>query len=126
MKGLNTSSLCCLQGKIILASQTHVSSLEDKGGRKHLFFVRCGQSGKEYEISADDNRSRNEWLLAIKKVMIALCRTIRDTFVDCINVNNLFNFVPKYGQNTDIWRLIHHSGRKQMTMLYCYNRSPFE
>ena len=54
----------------MLNNQTLMNSLEDKGGHKHLFFVRCGESSKDYEISADDNRSRNEWLLAIKKVAL--------------------------------------------------------
>ena len=36
--------------------------------KPHCFKVVCGRTGRHYAISADDERSRHEWILAIEKV----------------------------------------------------------
>ena len=56
------------QGRLVISNDTKTESLSEKGDRKHKFIVTCGKTGKQYEISADDNRTRNEWLLDIGKV----------------------------------------------------------
>ena len=58
------------QGEIVLNSTTTTDVLPEKGDKKHRFLVVCGKTGKEFEICADDKRSRNEWLLDIDKVVI--------------------------------------------------------
>lgn len=57
-----------MQGRIVLNCSTEVAAMEDKGNRKHKFTVTCGGTSTPYEICADDNRSRNEWMLDISKV----------------------------------------------------------
>ena len=58
------------QGQQVLNSKTDVKSIPDKGKRKCLFEVTCGHTGTPFEISADDQRTKHEWILAIKKVWL--------------------------------------------------------
>ena len=48
--------------------QTQIETVGDKGERKNKFSVTCGKSGVVYVMSADDKRTRNEWMLDIGKV----------------------------------------------------------
>ena len=64
--------MCIIQGQLILNSKTEVKGIPDRGKRKCIFEVTCGLSGKLFEISADDQRTRQEWILAIKKVIKVL------------------------------------------------------
>ena len=54
---------------MILNCNTKVSEIPDQGKRRHCFEVVCGKTSKPYEISADDEKSRHDWILAIKKVL---------------------------------------------------------
>ena len=56
------------QGELVLNSQTKVSSLEDKGNRHNMFLVTCGATEKPFTISADDQKMKHDWMLAIRKV----------------------------------------------------------
>ena len=44
--------------------------MPDRGKKKFCFQVTCGHTGKPFEITADNQRSKHEWMLAIKKVSI--------------------------------------------------------
>lgn len=37
-----------------------------------MFLVTCGVTEKPFTISADDQKMKHEWMLAIKKVGVAL------------------------------------------------------
>ena len=56
------------QGKLVLNSNTDVRSVPDKGARRYRFEVTCGETGTLLEILADDQRMKQNWMLAIKKV----------------------------------------------------------
>ena len=56
------------QGKLVLNSNTNVRSIPDKGTRRYRFEVTCGESGTLLEIQADDQRMKQNWMLAIRKV----------------------------------------------------------
>ena len=56
-----------MQGQMVLNDKTIVEEIPDQGRRRHCFRVVCGKTGKSYEISADDEKSRHKWILAIKK-----------------------------------------------------------
>ena len=43
-------------------------SIPDKGTRRYRFEVTCGETGTLLEILADDQRMKQNWMLAIKKV----------------------------------------------------------
>ena len=43
-------------------------SIPDKGARRYRFEVTCGETGTLLEILADDQRMKQNWMLAIKKV----------------------------------------------------------
>ena len=70
----------------MLNSSTIVRELEDKGGHKHRFVVTCGVSGTPYEISAESNRERNEWMLEIKKVSVCLSVCLSVCMYVCLPV----------------------------------------
>ena len=61
-------TLTHLQGKLVLNGRTEVDSLPDKGSKKYMFRVTCGHTGTPFLIYADDQRSKHEWILAIKRV----------------------------------------------------------
>ena len=63
-------SLHMVQGQLVLNSNTEVKGISDRGKKRCLFEVTCGHTGVAFEISADDQRSKHEWILAIKKVHI--------------------------------------------------------
>ena len=56
------------QGQLVLNGNTEVKSMPDKGKRMYCFEVTCGKTGTPFEICSDDQRSKHEWMLAIKKV----------------------------------------------------------
>ncbi len=56
----------------MLNSNTDVKSIPDKGKRKCLFEVTCGHTGTPFEIFADDQKMKHEWMLAIRKVSCIL------------------------------------------------------
>ena len=55
---------------MVLNNKTEVKEIPDQGKRLFCFEVICGKTGKCFEISADDEKSRHEWILAIKKVCV--------------------------------------------------------
>ena len=58
------------QGQLALNGNTEVKSMADKGKRMYCFEVTCGKTGVPFEICSDDQRSKHEWMLAIKKVSL--------------------------------------------------------
>ena len=56
------------QGQLVLNGKTDVRSIPDKGTRRYRFGVTCGHTGVLFEISADDQRMKHDWMLAIRKV----------------------------------------------------------
>ena len=52
----------------MLNGNTDVKSMPDKGKRMYCFEVTCGKTGVPFEICSDDQRSKHDWMLAIKKV----------------------------------------------------------
>ena len=57
-----------MQGQMVLNDRTIIEDIPDQGRRMHCFRVVCGKTETSYEISADDEKSRHEWILAIRKV----------------------------------------------------------
>jgi hypothetical protein len=55
---------------MVINSNTLVRERDDIGRRMHCFEVVCGLTKKQFEMSADDEKSRHEWILAIKKVSL--------------------------------------------------------
>ena len=53
---------------MVINASTTVRERDDIGKRMHCLEVICGQTKKPFEMSADDEKSRHEWILAIKKV----------------------------------------------------------
>jgi len=60
------------QGQLMLNSKTTVTSLPDRGKKKCLFEVVCGHTGTPFEIMAADQRTKHEWMLAVKKVCMSV------------------------------------------------------
>ena len=53
----------------MLNSATKVYPVSDEKGKPlYRFMVTCGASGKEFMISATDQRNKSEWLCAVKEV----------------------------------------------------------
>ena len=53
---------------MVLNDNTEIKELPDQGKRRYCFGVVCGKSQKCFEMSADDEKSRQEWISAINKV----------------------------------------------------------
>ena len=54
---------------MVLNHATKVYPVSDEKGKPlYRFMVICGASGKEFMISATDQRNKSEWLCAIKEV----------------------------------------------------------
>ena len=53
---------------MVMNASTQVRERDNIGRRMHCFEVICGLTKKPFEMSADDEKSRHEWILAIKKV----------------------------------------------------------
>ena len=53
---------------MVLNASTVVRERDDIGKRMYCFEVICGQTKKPFEMSAEDEKSRHEWILAITKV----------------------------------------------------------
>ena len=62
---------------MVLNDKTIVEEIPDQGKRKHCFRVVCGKTEKSYKISADDEKSRHEWMLAITKARTNYIRLLR-------------------------------------------------
>ena len=75
----------------MLNRSTIVRELEDKGSHKHRFLVTCGVTGIPYEISAESNRERNEWMLEIKKVFVCLSICLSLSLSVCLSSKALYN-----------------------------------
>ena len=54
---------------MVINANTKVKERDNIGKRTHCFEVICGLTKKPFEMSADDEKSRHEWILAIKKVL---------------------------------------------------------
>ena len=54
------------KGEVVLNSEAKVSSIPDKGSNKCRFLVTCGQTKKEFEQTAPDQRTRQAWISAIQ------------------------------------------------------------
>ena len=66
-----THTLCIslLQDVMVLNKANKVSSLPDEKGKPlYRFVVKCGLKGKVFVMSAADQRSKSEWLCAVKEV----------------------------------------------------------
>ncbi|XP_064394546.1 uncharacterized protein LOC135341815 [Halichondria panicea] len=64
-----------LKGQLVLNGNTEVKSIPDKGKRRFCFHVTCGHTGTPFEIAAEDQRTKHEWMLAIRKA-IALAKVL--------------------------------------------------
>ena len=53
---------------MVLNDKTEIREIPDQGKRRYCFEVICGKTQKSFEISADDEKSRHEWISAINKV----------------------------------------------------------
>ena len=53
---------------MVINSNTVVRERDNIRRRMHCFEVVCGLTKKPFEMSADDEKSRHEWILAIRKV----------------------------------------------------------
>ena len=54
---------------MIINDETIVKEIANQGRKLHCFVVICGKTHKSYDISADDEKSRHGWIIAIKKVV---------------------------------------------------------
>ena len=57
---------------MVLNRATDVISLPDEKGKLYRFVVTCGIKGRAFEIKASDQRSKSEWMHAIKEVRMLL------------------------------------------------------
>ena len=57
-----------IQGGMVLNKSTDVISLPDEKGKLYRFVVTCGVKGRAFEIKASDQRTKSEWMHAIKEV----------------------------------------------------------
>ena len=55
---------------MVLNKATDVISLPDEKGKLYRFVVTCGVKGRAFEIKAPDQRTKSEWMHAIKEVCI--------------------------------------------------------
>ena len=56
---------------MVLNKSTKVYPISDEKGKPlYRFVVTCGATGKEFTISATDQRNKSEWVCAIKEVSI--------------------------------------------------------
>ena len=49
----------------------------DTHTHRNKFFITCGVSGKEFEICAEDKKTKQSWILAIQKVCVCVCVRVR-------------------------------------------------
>jgi hypothetical protein len=54
------------KGDIILNNETKVTSIPDKGSNKCRFLVTCGLTKKDYEQTAQDQRTKQAWMTDIQ------------------------------------------------------------
>ena len=45
-----------------------MASIKDEGDKKYRFSVSCGETGKVFELSAEDHKSKQQWMTAVEKV----------------------------------------------------------
>ena len=66
---------------MVLNKATKVFPLPDEKGKPlYRFVVTCGLKGKVFVISASDQRSKSEWLCAVKEVNMITTHIVH-TFV---------------------------------------------
>jgi hypothetical protein len=60
-----------LKGTIVINNNTRTSLMEDKedNSRKYKFVITCGETEVDYVMSADDSKTRNEWIKDVKKAI---------------------------------------------------------
>jgi len=58
---------------MVLNKATDVVSLPDEKGKLYRFVVTCGETGRAFEIKASDQRTKSEWIHAIKEVRTYIC-----------------------------------------------------
>ena len=61
------------QGGMVLNKASDVISLPDEKGKLYRFVVTCGMKGRAFEIKAPDQRTKSEWMHAIKEVCTYIC-----------------------------------------------------
>lgn len=54
------------KGEIILNNEAKVTSIPDKGSNKCRFQVTCGKTKKDYEQTAQDQRTKQAWISAVQ------------------------------------------------------------
>ena len=57
------------KGELILNNEATVTSLPDKGSYKYRFTVTCGQTKKEFEMTAPDLRTKQAWIAGVQTVI---------------------------------------------------------
>lgn len=63
------------KGEFALNGNTVIRSIQDEGEKKYRFLVSCGETGKVFELFAEDQRSKQQWITAISKA-IALAKVL--------------------------------------------------
>jgi len=53
---------------MVLNKATDVISIPDEKGKLYRFVVTCGIKGRAFEIKASDQRTKSEWMHAIREV----------------------------------------------------------
>ncbi|CAI8014338.1 Switch-associated protein 70 [Geodia barretti] len=112
------------KGELVLNAQTKVNSLDDKGSRRNMFLVTCGATEKPFTISADDQKMKHDWMLAIRKA-IALAKVAEGEphAQERRELEQALSgfFLLKYGtdqpllrrQDSDIQHMKHHTTKRK-------------
>ena len=74
---------------MVLNKATDVISLPDEKGKLYRFVVTCGIKGRAFEIKAADQRTKSEWMHAIKEVCIYVRSCFYNFIVDFYNMHTL-------------------------------------
>lgn len=61
------------KGEIVLNNEAKVVGIPDKGSNKCRFMVTCGQTKKDYEQTAPDQRTKQAWMTAIQTTIGMSC-----------------------------------------------------
>lgn len=69
------------KGGMVLNKASDVISLPDEKGKLYRFVITCGLKGRAFEIKASDQRTKSEWLHAIREA-ISLGRLKRNDIED--------------------------------------------
>lgn len=63
------------KGELIVNNEAAVTSLPDKGSYKYRFVVTCGQTKRDFELTAPDLRTKQAWIAAVQTA-IGRCSVI--------------------------------------------------